>query len=529
MTKAASGERDTAWRFVVAVALLLFCWSHRHALQLSGFADDLGLLAELPQRAAQGILIVDVYAKWIGPLWPGSTMWRPLPYSSFALDAAVWGNAPGGWRITNLLLHLGVATFSGLIATRLTGARLAGAAAFATALLVPWSPEITVWLVGRFDGWATLAIVVSLWTALKSLGADRWFALSLLAAIAAYASKESALVLPVWMVLVTMSQTALAKTLHRSNVFDATLTAARRHGLLFGSHILAAVVYLVWRSYLFSGQSLAVYASAPQYRVLPLLSRVVSHLTFPATLAPVAPVAASIAAAIGASYLVFAARRGNRSLAFVGGVMALSVVVAVAIHFANPAGSGEGYRLYYLATVGLALIVAAAVKTSSKLSVAVLVVFMVALAAWQSRVAAEWARASDTVNGASRAMTSAATTLGAAEFGLVLLPDMMGHVPVARNAQGALLTLKDGSSPARGYFIIFTPPQLAEWHRLAQQDVVSKLTQRTDAPARVTRYFCFNSSKQSLEDLGYWSPGTLPEWSAYWREAVAARCPDMVL
>jgi len=529
MTGAVRGESDRAWRFVVAVALLLFCWSHRHALQLSGFADDLGLLAELPQRAAQGTLIHDVFAKWIGPLWPGSTMWRPLPYSSFALDAAVWGNAPGGWRITNLLLHLGVATFSGLIATRLTGVRLAGAAAFATALLVPWSPETTLWLVGRFDGWATFAIVVSLWAALRSLGADRWFTLSLFAAVAAYMSKESALILPVWIVLVIVLQTALLKTLPPRNVFAATLSATRTHGLLIGGHVAIAVVYLLWRSYLFFGQAIAVYASAPEYRVLPLLLRVVSHLTFPAALAPMAPLAATIAAAIGASYLVFAGGRGNRSLAFVGGVMALSVVVAVAIHFATPAGSGEGYRLYYLATVGLALLVAAAVKISSKLSVAVLVIFMVALAAWQSRVAAEWARASDTINGASRAMTSAATTLGSAEFGLVLLPDMMRHVPVARNAQGALLTLKDGSSPARDFFIIFTPPQLAEWHRLAQEDVVGKLTQRATAPPRITRYFCFNSSKQSLEDLGYWPPGTLPEWITHWQQTIAAQCPDLAL
>jgi hypothetical protein len=209
--------------------------------------------------------------------------------------------------------------------------------------------------------------------------------------------------------------------------------------------------------------------------------------------------------------------------------MALSVVVAVAIHFANSPGGGEGYRLYYLATVGLALIVAAVVKTSTKLSAAILVVFMIALAVWQSRVAAEWTRASHTIDAASRAMNSAATTLAPSEFGLVLLPDMMGHVPLARNAQGALMTLKDGTSPARDFLTIFTPPQLAEWHRLAQEDVVSKLTQRTTAPARVTRYFCFTSSKQSLEDLGYWPPGTLPEWTARWRETIAARCPELAL
>ena len=528
MTAVARGEHRAAWRCVVAFAFALFCWSHRHALQLTGFADDLGLLAELPQRAAQGALLADVVAKWVGPLWPGSTMWRPLPYSSFAFDAVLWGNAPGFWRITNLLLHIGVAKFSGLIATRLTGVRLAGAAAFATVILVPWSPEVTLWLVGRFDGWATFAIVVSLWAALNSRGADRWCALSLAAAFIAYASKESALILPVWIALVVVLQSARVKTPPLTRVLSTLQAAMRTHGLLVVGHIAIAVAYLAWRSYLFSGQATAVYASVPEYRVLPLLTRVLSHLGFPAGLASLAPIAALVSL-VGVLFVPYALRRGSRAIAFAGCAMAVSVVVAVAIHVASPAGGGEGYRFYYLATVGIALIVAAALKTPGKSSMAILAVFMAALAVWQSSNAAEWTRASRVVEGASRAMTSAAATLAPSEFGLVLMSDLMGRVPVARNAQGALLTLKDGSAPARDFFIIFTSPQLAEWHQLAQEDVVKKLTQRTTAPPRITRYFCFNSSNLSLQDLGYWPPGSLPEWSARWRRTIADRCPDLSL
>ena len=529
MTTAARGQHDNAWRFVVLFALLLFCWSHQHALQLSGFSDDLGLLAELPQRAVKGTLVADVFAKWIGPLWPGSTMWRPLPYASFALDAIVWSYAPGLWRITNLLLHLGVATLTGLITARLTEQRLAAAAAFATVLLVPWAPEVTLWLVGRFDGWATFAIAVSLWAALKSGAADRWLVLSLVAAVVAYSSKESALVLPMWIVLVAMLQTALVKAQQQSAVFVNAFTTVRMRGLLIGGHVVVAVAYLLWRSALFSAQAISVYAGTPEHRVSLLSDRILLHLAFPASLAELAPTAAAIVAsvAVGSLFVPLTLGRCNRLLAFVGGVMALSVVVAVAVFFANPAGSGDGFRLYYLATIGLALIAAATVKTSNKRSLMMLSVFMIALAVWQSRVAAEWARASRTIDGASQAISLAAAHVARNDFGLVLLPDLMGHVPVARNAQGALLALKDGTSPARDFFIIFTPPQLAEWHQLALEDVVGKLTQRADAPAKVTRYYCFDSSKQSLEQLGYWSPGTLLEWKARWREAVSARCPDL--
>ncbi len=225
----------------------------------------------------------------------------------------------------------------------------------------------------------------------------------------------------------------------------------------------------------------------------------------------------------------YALRRGRRTAAFTGFVMALLIVIAVAIYVASPAGSGEGYRFYYLATVGIALIVAAALKTSGKSVMAILTVFMIALALWQSSAAAEWTRASRVIEGAPRTMTPAATTLAPSEFGLVLLPDMMGHVPAAGNAQGALLTLKDGRSPARDFFIIFTSPQLAEWHQLAHEDVVKKLTQRVTEPPQITRYYCFNSSNLSRQDLGYRPSGTLSEWSAHWRKTIADRCPDLSL
>lgn len=242
-----------------------------------------------------------------------------------------------------------------------------------------------------------------------------------------------------WIALLVILQSVLVKTPPLTGVLSTLQAAMRTHGPLVVGHIAIAVAYLVWRSYLFSGQATAVYASVPEYRVLPLLSRVLSQLGFPAGLTSLAPTAATLSL-IGVLFVPYALRWGRRTAAFTGFVMALLIVIAVAIYVASPAGSGEGYRFYYLATVGIALIVAAALKTSSKSVMVILAVFMIALALWQSSAAAEWTRASRVVEGASRAMTSEATTLAPSEFGLVLLPDMMGHVPVARNAQGALLT-----------------------------------------------------------------------------------------
>lgn len=529
MTVPGRAERDGAWRYLIAFALLLFCWSHRDALQLTGFADDLGLLAELTERATRGTLLADVQAKWFGALWPGSTMWRPVPYATFALDAELWGNAPGRWRLINLLLHVGVCVFTGLIARRLVGNALAGAAAAAVVLLTPWATEVTLWLVGRFDGWATLAIAVSLWAALRAQGVDRWLAVSLGAAAVAYASKESALILPVWIVLVLATQIATAQSPWQKRPLDIARAIIQQHGVHIAAHAAVAAGYLAWRSALFVGQAISVYASTPEYRALPLAARTLAHLSFPIALAPLAPIAAVVAAVSGILCVLLAARWDGRIVALLGAAMALCVVTAVAIHFAKPPGAGEGYRLYYLATLGHALIIAAAFSTRNRLATPLIVILITALALWQSSVAAEWTRASRTIDGAAKAMTSAATILPSTEFGLVLMPDLMGHVPVARNAQGALLALRDGTSPAREAFIIFTPPQLAEWHQLAQQDIVRKLTDRVTAPPGITRYFCFNSSRLSLEDLGYWPPGAPREWDARWRAAVASRCPELTL
>ena len=525
---------------VVLMALILFGYSHSAALTLGGFADDLGLLTELPNRANAGTLLADVLAKFVGALWPGATMWRPLPYASFAVDAALWGNQPGLWHITNLALHISVATFASLLVARLTGVALAGAGAFATLLLAPWSPEVTLWLVGRFDGWASLGIVISLWAAVRSRGVDRWAAVSAIAAVAAYASKESALLLPLYVTLVRMwrgvsgSQEGLdpARKLKANRYFQ---TPQRWMPILL-THAVLLLTYLAWRAHLFAGQAVSVYASQPEYRWLPLLARIGEHAAFANGLAPLARGAAIVTAALAAVFLLLALLGRYRMVAAVGVLMVFSLLAAVAANFPRPPGEGEGYRLYYLATVGAALIAGAGIAqaqqyvgvASRAICAALLLALFVAMGVWQSSVAEQWVRASRTIAAASRAMTTAATQLAPNEFGLVLMPDLMGHVPVARNAQGALTTLQDGSAPARAFFIVFTPPQLAEWHQLAKENVVQKLTQRAHAPERITRYFCVDTRFNSLEDLGYWTPGTLPEWTARWRNEIAARCPELI-
>lgn len=519
-------SRSRGLRALVCFALILFAWSHRHALTLTGFADDLGLLVELPRRAADHTLVADVLARVRGALWSGSTMWRPLPYASFALDAALWGNAPELWRVTNLLLHLACAAVVGLIAARVTRTAMAGVAGFAVFLLMPWSPEVTLWLVGRFDGWATLAVLLAVWFALRSDGQDRWLLASVVAGACAYASKESALVLPLWLVLI-LSADALGGAdpqtgLDKSAAVQRIVRMMRSRWLLVAAHIALAVAYSLWRAHLFADASVNAYVGATPQGVMQYAARIYAHAGFAGGLAPIAPVFAWTAAIGAVSLLAFGWRGRGRVTLVAGGLLSCSVLAALALYFADAPHAGEGYRLYYLASVGFAMTVAAGLASVQRINVAVLVVLLVSLAAWQSRTAAEWTRASREMRAAQATLQVTAQSLPATDYGLVLMPDLRGHVPFARNAQGVMAV------DALSKLVVFTPPQIGEWHALVQQDIVPSLTARTDAPPRPTRYFCFDPETRRLRDMSYWPPESLDTWNARWRENVRVACPGLV-
>lgn len=516
-------------RLVVVSALFLFAWTQRHAFGMTGFADDLGLLVDLSQRAQHGGLLADVLAHVTQPLWPGSTMWRPLPYASFALDAALWGADAGLWRTTNLFLHIACATFAGLLCRDMLQQPSAGAVGFAVFLLIPWSPEVVMWLVGRFDGWATLGVLLSLWAAHKSRGVDRWWAVSLVAGACAYASKESALILPLWVAVVALHAS------YREASGDASLKnglggALKKRGPVLLAQALLAAAYLLWRATLFSTSSLNVYAAGPQLGPSQFATQFWAHLQFPLGLVSLAPMVAWVLGVCFFSLMVLASRVKQPLSVAIGILFVVTVVAGVATYFAAAPGESEGYRLYYLATIGFALIAASASTSPARITPVVIAALLAAMAFWQARVTDEWQHASNEMKAAESALRQAASSIAPQDYGLVLLPDHVGHAPFSRNAQGALPKLAGLPAPLQDVLsklVVFTPPQIDEWRRLAQEGVVRKITPRSDAPPNPTQYFCFDPRTQKLQPLGFWTPGTLDDWRRKWQKSVEEKCPTV--
>ena len=520
-------------RAVVVLSVVLFAWTHRHALTLSGFAEDMGLVQQLAASADAGKLFDVVWQRTIGPLWgPGSTMWRPLGFASLAVDALIYGDRAGPWHLTNLLLHGLAAAFTGLLTHRLLQSSMAGAVAFATLLLHPWTAEITLWLVGRFDGWATAGMAVALWAAVKSRGYDRWLLVSALAGALAYASKESALLLPfgvAMLALVGASGSGASGWPTASRFFRRLLESKS----LVMVHVLLALAYLGWRWFLFRNVGINVYSSAPINSVLEIVARLGKHVEVFWSLAALAPVTSKVAALVAITLSLMAFVRGNKSVCAMGALWALAVFVGAALHFKTTLGVGDGARLYYLAALGFALFFASAFsETTGRVGYVLAITWICTLAIWQNEVNREWWHAARELKRITVAISKEIKLINPQDFGLVMLPDLIGHVPMVRNAQGAIMTESQKLNPpvdALSVMVALLPTQVDEWHGSMQRDIVRLITARSDAPPRPTRYYCKEPGTDHLSYLGFWLPGTLVDWRAQWRKAVAAHCPSLKL
>ena len=519
---------------LIAFALLLYAWTHRHALEMIGFAEDIGLVQALTAAAQSGNLHQEVIPRWLGALWgPDSTMWRPWAFTSLALDAKLYGAHSGLWHITNLLLHFAAAAFTALLARDWLRSTWAAAVVFATMLLHPWASESTLWLVGRFDGWATSAVAAALYFSWRSRGVDRWWFATLAASVTAYLSKESALILlPATAMLVVCR-------VHTESAGRARLRVADFMNLflpLMAMQFAVAAVYFVLRWLAVGALSTNVYGSSSVAGLTDLIARVAAHIESFASISAASPLAASSVLLLAVLAIVATIVNRRWAVVMFASMWVTIVFIGAALHFRAHVGVGDGFRLYYLALVGFALVVGAGVTTfgaSPPRKLALLVAtWSLSLAVWQNAVNGEWWRAAKEIRSSADAIGKTLMTLAATDYGLVLFPDRIGAVPTMRNAQGAIVRVAPARSAGTDnvdYMVGFVPSQLDEWHRSMQKDIVRRITKRPDAPPRPTHYYCKELGALELHYLGFWEAGTLDEWRNHWRTAVRATCPSLKL
>ena len=134
-----------------------------------------------------------------GELLPRNAYWRPLISTSYAIDWQLGGGSPVMFHVTNLLLHAGVAVLTFVTLRRWIGAAWPAFLAALLFLVHPTKAESVAWISGRTDVVCMLALLVTTHGIARRLrGQPGGIVLEVFGTLIAYASKEQAIVLPVF-------------------------------------------------------------------------------------------------------------------------------------------------------------------------------------------------------------------------------------------------------------------------------------------------------------------------------------------
>lgn len=193
----------------------------------------------------------------------GSFIFRPLAIASLCGDYLLWGEQAFAHKLTQLLWHCGNGVLLYVLLARVCryyqlDVRFAAVTA-CLFLLSHLTPEISVWVAGRFD----VLVQTCMFLSLYAFWAQRriWALLFLFLALL---SKESAMVIVPMLVSLTV--------LRRWGQPGAIKTISRECWLF----IALLIIYLLYRWFIF-GQTSQVYPQAGS-----LIERTLSHIeTFP--------------------------------------------------------------------------------------------------------------------------------------------------------------------------------------------------------------------------------------------------------
>jgi hypothetical protein len=192
-TKAHEGAGRPAGMLVVpglAVALGIIVWSRM--LPYYFISDDFGLLDVSRMPIPDFMWRVFRYGDGIG------TFFRPVTFSSFAWDYAIWDLSPVGYHLTNLFLH--GCSIAGLFVMLRQFGVTQHIAAMTVAIFaaMPIQVESVAWMSGRFD---VLVTTLSVWTVAayvwsRSTNRIVGYVIAILLSVVAMCSKETGFVLP---------------------------------------------------------------------------------------------------------------------------------------------------------------------------------------------------------------------------------------------------------------------------------------------------------------------------------------------
>lgn len=369
----------------MGVAALVAALVHGASLRMGLNADDFVLLLALRDHGPFGI--------WSGR---GELFFRPLTAFTLWLDGRVFGGAPWGYHLVNLLLAMAAAALVALVARRLAPGAPAWTAAVAgaTFALMPAHAEAVEWIACRGDGIAAVFALGAVAAALR----DRWAWAAAFTAIGLTA-KESTLMVPILLLLFASAEPRVGRSAAATAVAAALMLGVR--GLVLGRVV--------------GGYQTSYRPAALAFNCGPYLVKALSPSSIQeALLSPLRPliewmlvdralVAVGALVVIAGLALAFLRRRreiGTRGVRLAGALFLGFFVLALpALPLGMSYYTWEGSRFVYLPSFTLAILFAlglarvrppVAVTLALGLGVAYAWGDACALTSW--RVAGDWAR-----------------------------------------------------------------------------------------------------------------------------------------
>jgi hypothetical protein len=519
----------------------------------TGFlADDYTYLVSLGWWAENGEIAARVARNFVAGIEAESNYYRPITILTFALNFVAGGAEPFGWRLVNVVAHLVCGVLVAAIALRIADrndARAAIGAAIAAGVFVlsPLSTEIGAWVSGRFDALATLFMLA----ALACFGRaqrwnDGWGIVALAAGVLAFATKESATLLPVYVVALALARPREEDD--RATGAIATIVTAFRRALPW---FVLLAVYLAWRTVLF-GSPLRVYPGAAPVSALIGGGIVATLASAGPWLAQVLPqagarlalgISLAIALALGGAWCLTRHGERLRWLALAGAVVVSVLLPLLQVRALDDAG--EGGRLFYVAAAGLALLVALPWLSRAdgppwlwnrmlrSVFVVASLAVLVAEAILLHAALVPWRDAGRQSRELVREIAALAPKIPADGYGFVLVPDRIGYVPFGRLAPGGFTLPPVQREALLSRLIVQSEPDLPSWPDNIHRGLVDALKRfpprevwaavgagRGVPDVAPTHFYCWDTDAARLVSLPLAPPFTPERWLPAWREAL---------
>jgi len=501
------------WWGAVALGLVI-AWPALHAAFLS---DDMGIVYWMNTWSKEGALWTTIFGKFARGFDVPSNYYRPLALVTFGLNQRLFGYEELPWHLTSFAFHIANAALVGAIARTLGADALRGALAAALFLLFPLSPEVVIWMAGRYDLLAVSGMLVAVLGHLRAKGWDRWRWISLVGFALGLAAKESAMTTPGLLVLASLFRGPPGESL-----LGRVLRAWRENWPVF----LLFALYLALRIAIF-GTALQVYPGSNPTAILngsDVLARVLALTSIPQAAfrdAPWAGALALIAAALALLAAAFIAWRERNFAAawllpFAWAVLSLLALVP---HLTGGTENGEGGRFYYATAAWLALALVPAIgllRGWRQFAAGALLVGCFAFA--QEHTLGHWARAGAAMKTLMRALESTASELTDEQFALAIIPDHIDSALFGRNAQGGIVWPPLQEKDLLQKIVPSLPEAIPAWPKGIADGLVALVKKRPSEP-RLDALYCFEVSTGILHR----APVT-PDWrnaQSFIRDAAA--------